>query len=150
MISAKEKVFSLCLESVTTRIDSIRSLMAVTQASASEETKSSAGDKYETGRAMAQLEIEKLTAQLSEALKAKGTLEQINPALRSVSIHPGSIVLTTQGNFFISISAGPFQVDDKLYYPISAASPIGQILLGKKAGDSYSFRGKAATIIEVG
>src|SRR6187399_2402536 len=98
MISIKEKLFSLCLESVTKRIDSIRSAMAVTQASASEETKSSAGDKYETGRAMAQLEIEKLNEQLSEALKAKGTLEQINPALQSMTIHPGSMVLTTQGN----------------------------------------------------
>lgn len=149
MISVKEKLFSLCVESVTKRIDAIRSLMAVTQASASEETKSSAGDKYETGRAMAQLEIEKLNEQLAEVVKARAILEQINPTLHRTSIQPGSIAITSQGNFFISISAGPFQVDEKSYYPISAASPIGQALAGKKAGDSYTFRGKAARVIEV-
>src|SRR5687767_3921263 len=108
MTSVKEKLYLLCMESVTKRIDSIRTSMALTQASASEETKSSAGDKYETGRAMAQLEVEKLGNQLEEALKAKSILEQIHPNTPRQTVQSGSLVLTTQGNFFISISAGPF------------------------------------------
>lgn len=145
----KEELYNLCMEAVAKRIDSIRSIITVTQAAASEETKSSAGDKYETGRAMAQLEIEKLGIQLEEALKSKEVLERIKASANHDIVQTGSVVTTTQGNFFISISAGPFEVDGKSYYPISASSPIGHLLLGKKNGDNYSFRGKEAKILSV-
>lgn len=149
MITVKEDLFNLCMEAVIKRIDSIRSIITVTQAAASEETKSSAGDKYETGRAMAQLEIEKLGIQLEEALKSKEVLERIKASANHDIVQTGSVVTTTQGNFFISISAGPFEVAEKSYYPISASSPIGHLLLGKKAGDNYSFRGKEAKVLSV-
>ena len=60
------------------RIAATQEAIYTAQLSANEETKSSAGDKYETGRAMAQLEIEKNTAQLAEALKLKQMLKQIS------------------------------------------------------------------------
>jgi len=149
MPSIKEKLYQLCMESVMKRIDAIRTSIVLTQASASEETKSSAGDKYETARAMAQLEVEKLGGQLEEALKSKGMLEQIQNRAPRQTVQMGSLVLTTQGNFFISVSAGPFTIEGEVYYPVSAASPIAQVLLGKKAADSYSFRNKEAIIQEV-
>lgn len=76
------------------------------QLAANEETKSSAGDKYETGRAMMQLEIEKQSVQLAEAMKLKHVLSQINPEKTTETIQSGSLVFTDQGNFYISISAG--------------------------------------------
>lgn len=149
MSTVKQKLFNLCMEAVLGRIGSIRSIITVTQAAASEETKSSAGDKYETGRAMAQLEIEKLGTQLEEALRAKEVLEKIKVSADHTIVQTGSVVTTSQGNFFISISAGPFEVEGNSYYPVSAASPIGHLLLGKKAGDTYSFRGKEARVLNV-
>jgi sortase (surface protein transpeptidase) len=56
----KTRLHSLCVSYVGQRIETAQRAIAIAQASANEETKSSAGDKYETGRAMAQLEIEKI------------------------------------------------------------------------------------------
>jgi hypothetical protein len=52
------------------RIASAEEAIRMAQESANQEGKSSAGDKYETGRAMAQLEIEKASGQLAEANKS--------------------------------------------------------------------------------
>lgn len=119
------------------------------QNSANEETKSSAGDKYETGRAMAQLEIEKNMAQLAEAKRLKQTLEQIAPDKITPLIHLGSLVLTNHGNFYVAISAGPFTIQNKSYFAISPASPIGQKLMGLRAEDSFSLNGKEFYIQQI-
>lgn len=124
----------------------LREAIATAQASANEETKSSSGDKYETGRAMAQLEMEKYGEQLAEALRIKQALSQLVLATPNTIVQNGSLVWTDQGNFFISVSAGQFPLDGKTVYAISAASPIGTILLGRKPGDQFEFRGKKAVI----
>ena len=71
MKSVKHKLYQACLEFTDTQISTLKSAIKATQQSANEETKSTAGDKYETGRAMAQLEVEKFQSQLAEALKMK-------------------------------------------------------------------------------
>ena len=119
------------------------------QHSANEETKSSAGDKYETGRAMAQLEIEKNTTQLSEAKRLKKALEQIVSDRKYPSVQPGSVVLTNQGNFYVAISAGPFTIENKVYFAVSPASPIGQKLVGLGSGDSFNLNGKTFNVLGV-
>ena len=64
------------------------------QRSANEEGKSSAGDKYETGRAMMQIERDKAANQLEEALKLKRILDQIQPEVQHERILIGSVVIT--------------------------------------------------------
>ena len=149
MSSLKTQLYSFCLHFVAQRIETAQNAIAIAQASANEETKSSAGDKYETGRAMAQLEIEKNSAQLAEAMKLKTALSQINPEQTTSVIQVGSLVLTTNGNFYLSISAGQSKIEDKIYFAISPASPIGSKLLGLKANDQFSFNNKTYQITEV-
>ncbi|HSY60679.1 MAG TPA: hypothetical protein VK796_02335, partial [Cytophaga sp.] len=72
MTSQKNTLYAYCTDYVTERITRLKTEIKKTQSSANEETKSSAGDKYETGRAMAQLEIEKNTKQLAEAERLQG------------------------------------------------------------------------------
>lgn len=123
--------------------------MEAAQASANEETKSSAGDKYETGRAMMQLELEKNAVQLAEATKLKLTLDQIDPGKKSDVVQLGSLVSTTQGHYYISISAGKFDMKGTTVFAVSAASPVGAKLLGLKKGDNVDFNGKTFLITEV-
>lgn len=61
----------------------------------------------------------------------------------------GSIVLTNNGNFFISISAGRLLVDGIDYFAISLASPIGSKMRGLVPGDNFSLNGKDYSIISV-
>lgn len=139
MTSIKHQLYSHCLAYVEQRIAAAQEAIAIAQQSANEETKSSAGDKYETGRAMAQLEIEKNSQQLAESLRLKRTLEKIEVDQKTNTVVVGSLVRTNRGNFYVAISAGQFTIDKELYFAISPASPIGQKLLGLHVEQWFSF-----------
>jgi hypothetical protein len=147
--SIKQKLYALCLHYIEERIKGASQAIQFAQSSANEETKSSAGDKYETGRAMAQLEIEKNSAQLAEAQRLKQILLQLDPAKTNDNIQSGSLVITNQGNFYISIPAGQFAIEDENYFAISPSSPIAQKLLGLKKGDQFSFNKREFVVEKV-
>lgn len=145
----KQKLYNLCREYIDKRITSARLAIHNAQQSANEETKSSSGDKYETGRAMAQLEIEKNTQQLAEALKLKNTLEQIPIDHSFAAAQPGSLVITDRGSFFIAIGLGKVDLDDKSYFVIATFSPLGLALAGARVGDRVAFRDQNYVIQEL-
>ena len=135
----KRKLYDYCLEFLDKRIAACNDAIQMAQASANEETKSSAGDKYETGRAMAQLEIEKNAAQLNEAQREKKILQSINIEVRAASIQNGSLVKTDRGNFFLAVSVGMVKIEGQSIGVVSSQSPIGKLLYGKTAGMTISF-----------
>ena len=142
----KPQLYQECKTIIDERISSLKNILQETQNAANNETKSSAGDKHETGRAMAQLETEKLNAQLGEALKVKQTLATINPIQLASNIVLGSVVFTNKGNFYIAISIGKIEIDNEQFFAISPASPIGKLLLTKKEKESFSFNGNTYII----
>jgi hypothetical protein len=146
----RQQLLSQCQMVVDQRIASAEETIRMAQESANEEGKSSAGDKYETGRAMAQLEIEKAGGQLADAKKLKQALEQIPVDVSGSIVRPGSLVITSQGSYFISIAAGKLTVDGKTWFAISAGSPLGAILLGKREGDAVKMMGKEIVVERVG
>ena len=113
------------------------------------EGKSSAGDKHETGRAMIQLEREKLAQQRERNDQDIKTLDALKNKTTTVHIAPGALVNTSLASFFLAVPADAFSHNDKKIYCISPQSPIGQLLLGKKAGESFSFRGNSIKVLEV-
>lgn len=145
----KKSLYAKCQEFVEKRIDTIQKSMEAAQDAANMESKSSAGDKYETTRSMMQLDRELSAGQLVEALKLKRELDQVDPEKDFVTVQPGSLVLTNQGNFFISISAGKIILDGTEYFAVSLASPIGTQLKNLKAGDDLLFNNKKFQIKEV-
>ena len=146
MIKVKQQLFDLCLTYITQRLATAKQAIQIAQASANEETKSSAGDKYETGRAMMQLEIEKNTVQLAEAQKLKQILDQIHPEKETQKVQPGSLVITDQGNFYIAISVGQISLNEKTYFAIAPSSPVGIKLAGRSAGDEFTFNNRTYSI----
>lgn len=145
----KQQLFDHCQQYAAQRLDTITSALEAARQAANEETKSSVGDKYETGRAMMQLEQEKLAQQLAEAQHVQAVLNRIQLERQSPQVAEGSLVLTSQGNYFIGISAGKVEITGQTYYTISLASPIGTALAGHSAGDETSFRGQRLAILEV-
>ena len=107
-----------------------------------DDTKSSAGDKYETGREMMQHEANRNTAQLVEANKLKIALNKINPSIVNHIAGAGSLVTTDHGSFYIAIGAGLLKVNNENYFAISPASPVGLMLKGRKAGDEFKLNDK--------
>jgi transcription elongation GreA/GreB family factor len=145
----KSQLLILCQESLDVRLKAITTIIEDLQQSLQSETKSSAGDKHETGRAMVQLEREKAGNQLAEIQKIQVTLSKINPEYFSKSIGLGSVVFTTKANYFIAISSGELILENEHFYAISPSTPIGLLLLGKTIGDTISFRGNSFNVVEV-
>tara|TARA_B100000945_G_C20068767_1_gene451513 strand:+ start:128 stop:523 length:396 start_codon:yes stop_codon:yes gene_type:complete len=113
------------------------------------ETKSSVGDKHETGRAMIQLEREKLGNQIREIELSYQRLNTIENVKTSNSISLGSIIFTDKANYYVAIAADSCEVNSKVFYCISSQSPIGKLLIGKKVNDSIIFNNIESTIIEI-
>lgn len=113
------------------------------------ETKSTAGDKHETGRAMLQLEMEKAGQQLASIRQMEETIAKID-ASKEVSVSClGAIVKTNQTSYFLSISAGKILVEGNHYFAISVSTPIGKLLLGKGKGDRVYFNGNEIVIEDI-
>ena len=149
MSDLKKELHQLCIDYVRERMDTATQAINAAQQAANEETKSSAGDKYETGRAMAQQETDRNQAQLNEANKLMVALNHINASTSSKTALQGSLVITDNGKFYIAISAGTLLLNGEAYFAISPASPIGLSLSGKKAGDEFSLNGKQYRIVSI-
>ncbi|GGW57632.1 hypothetical protein DFQ11_101795 [Winogradskyella epiphytica] len=145
----KEALYSLCEKFINDRLQTVNNTISEIQISLQSETKSSAGDKHETGRAMLQLEREKAGQQLSEIEKQKQILQKLNPESEHEKVTLGSVVITNQSNYFIAISAGELVVEDKHYYAISTMTPIAQLLISKQVGDEIVFKEHKFIIKEI-
>lgn len=137
----KKDVHQAALELVTSKLKGIQKEFDTLQESLQSETKSSAGDKHETGRAMTQLEQEKLSRQLSETRKTLDGLRQIDPATKMNSIGFGSLVKTDRGYFYLSVGIGQIPVADSSVFCITAGSPLGQKLIGHKKNEKIQLNG---------
>ena len=148
-LEIKKHLFHQCMKYVEARLGNVQKVIEEVQESLLSETKSTAGDKHETGRAMLQLEREKAGNQLAEIQKLQETLAKIDISKRHEKIGLGSVVFTSNANYFIAISAGKFVLKDQTFYAISQQSPIGQMLISKQVGDIVDFRNQNFKIEQI-
>lgn len=145
-IQFKVRLYQALLKEVDQRAQNLQDSLIDALDSTANETKSTAGDKHETGRAMAQLEQEKIGSQLAEITKLKEILFRIQPEKIHSKVELGSLVKTSNGLFFISIGIGAFPFEDKSVFCITPMAPVCQLLLGKQEGDQVEWQGKKIDI----
>ena len=109
-------------------------------------TKSSAGDKHETSRALMQSEYDKLYQNYSLQLKQQKVIETLDLSKKSV-IGNGSLVQTDRFFYFIGIGLGKHKIMNNSVMLISELSPIGKLLIGRERNDVIIFNNKKETII---
>ena len=148
-MSFKKKVHATCVHRIDEKLESIQKEVGELKKSLSSETKSSMGDKYETAREMINLEKGKLSEQLEQFNKMKLLLKSIDPEKELNEVKTGAHVTTLQGEFYVSVGLGGLHVDDKKVFAISPVSPIGQAMLDKKVGDTFSINGRDQKILSV-
>jgi transcription elongation GreA/GreB family factor len=148
-VPIKLLLYKKCIDYADHRIAAIQSAIEEAVESANDDNKSSSGDKHETGRAMAQLEQEKGSKLLSEALEFKSVLQKINPEQKSDKILLGSLVYTNKGTFYIAVAAGKIMIEDDVFFAISQVSPIALKLIGLSQSDNLIFNGNNYKIIEI-
>ncbi|MFI5162582.1 MAG: 3-oxoacyl-ACP synthase [Sphingobacteriales bacterium] len=149
MNNLKEQLYKKCIAYVQACINDARQAVEDAQDSSDEDTKSSAGDKYETGREMMQQVADRGQVQLNEANKLMVALSTITYNTTHTKADTGSLVHTNYGKFYIAIGAGAISVDSQNYFAVSPASPIGVKLNGKVAGDEFDLNGRAYRVESV-
>lgn len=148
-LDIKKKLYKKCISFVDDRLQTIKNAIDEVQESLTTETKSSAGDKHETGRAMLQLEREKLGQQLASIQTLEQTLQKINTEIISKKANLGSLIYTSKHNYFIAISAGEISFKNQIFYAISFSTPIAKVLLSKEVGDKIQFGNSTFAITKI-
>lgn len=149
LIALKKSLFDICHQQIQERIKTVRESLSLSEDSKDAETKSSAGDKHETSRAMMQLEMERNHKQLIQNLDLEKELLQITIDKKTKKATKGSLVISNTGNYFIAIGLGKIEYQDQIYYVISPKSPFGSMLLNKEKGHTFYFGEKENKIEEV-
>ena len=145
----KQLIYSKIQQLLDDKIETLKEEIESTKEARNNDTKSSAGDKYETGREMMQIELDKNEAQLNKTVKLKSELSKINILKEYNKVEFGSLVVTNQGTYFISIGIGKVDINNENYYSISLASPIGKLLLNKEIGNKIKFQNREFKILNI-
>lgn len=145
----KKAIIEKCRAELIAKKDSIDQEMENLKVSLGAETKSSAGDKYETSREMMNQEKGKLQSQISALNQQLETLSKINETSKHDKVGLGSIVKTTAANYFISISYGKVSAGQDDLFMISAITPLAQQMINKVEGDEVIWNGKSIFIREI-
>ena len=141
----KQQLKAYCIQMVEQRFERASKAMEEAQRSANEETKSSMGDKYETSRAMAQLDRDMHAKQAEEAQRDLRFLHQITNTVCE-KVQPGAVVVTSKTVFFLAIGLGLMKWNDQSLVILNPSSPLATALLNLSAGQSFSFNKQTDTI----
>ena len=101
------------------------------------DTKSSAGDKFETSREMVQIEIQKIETEISKT-------QQFFTDLASKA---SQLIITDKGAFLISIPFGKLILNDEKIFCISRNAPITKHLINTKKNDCFFYNDMKYNII---
>ena len=145
----KKELYRLCKTYIDKGLETVEDIISSNQKALQSETKSSAGDKHETGRAMLQLEMEKAGQQLAGISQMSLVLAKIDISNTSVKVHLGSLIYTDKATYFLSISAGKLTAYGEDFFAISVSSPIGKLLLGKQENEEVYFNGNCIKIAKI-
>jgi len=129
------------------RIAAAKKLIDNAQEAANSEEKSSAGDKYETARAMNQLEKEMHSKQLAQQIRELALLHEVKVEVIYPAATMGACIECADLTFFIAAGLGKQTIDSKQIIFLSPQAPLARLLQHKKAGESFIFNGKD-TVIE--
>ncbi len=134
----KEEVYRALLAQLNERVGEHQQAWNELLESNQQEGKSSAGDKHETAGAMVHLEMEKLAKQLEEARRQLSEVEKYNPNRmpESNQVQMGSLVQTTTGWYYLITSLGKIFVNGEVCFVLSGASPLGNLMMGKRLGET--------------
>ena len=142
-MALKQKVHQHYLQIVNDKISLIQQDLASLKESGTNETKSTAGDKHETALAMLQIEQANKREQLGQVVAQKIVVEKINPTIVADRVVNGSLLKTDKGYLFMSAALGKAVVDGIIFTSLSPQSPLGNQLMGLKAGDTVIVNNKS-------
>ena len=149
METLKQELLEKCEHFIQQKTAALQNAMQGLKQDLENESKSSVGDKFETGREMINIEWNKLSNQLQQYEQMQSVLKRINVQTDSGIVKAGSIIFTENANYFISIPAGEIIVQDTKFYAIGSKAPVAIAMLGKAENDSYTFNQQEVLIRKI-
>jgi hypothetical protein len=140
LMKARLKLF--CEQVIEKRIAFTRQAMDNAQSAANGEEKSSAGDKYETSRAMSHLEKDMHARQLLAHLEELSAIRRVNVNMIYDAASAGAFIQCKKISFFIGAGLGRQLIDNVPVIFLSPQSPLAKSIADKKAGDHVIFNGE--------
>ncbi len=144
----KSAIISAFKQKLDASLHSINDAIQQTEQSLQDETKSSAGDKYETSREMLQADLDRLESQRSIL---QNSLALFADSTNNERINAGSIAEITidqqPHTLYIGPAIGNIKTENGEVRSISTASPLGAALLGKLPQEEFSWNGKSIRIL---
>jgi hypothetical protein len=124
---------------LTIKLSDLNDTLQQTIDSRNSDTKSSSGDKFETSREMAQIEISKIEKEIIKA-------QQLITDLTSKA---SQFIITDKGAFLISIPFGKLMVSGTEVFCISNSAPITKKLVNTKVSEGFEYRGVAYNVLDI-
>lgn len=148
-IAFKESLKQFCKSFIQQRIQTTQSLINNAQQAANSEEKSSAGDKYETARAMGHIEKDMHAGQLMQHVKELASLQHINVSQIYNTVTAGAFIQCSSVALFIAAGAGKQLFNGRQVLFLSPAAPLAKLVMNKKTGDKFLLNGIDAVIKDV-
>jgi hypothetical protein len=148
-IAFKTRLRRLAQDGIEARISAAREAIDGLQQAANQEEKSSAGDKYETSRAMGHLQKDMYSRQLAKSIKELAALHAVNTDSLYPTAGAGAFVRGEGVAFFIATGWGRQQAEGQTVFFLSPQAPLAKTLQNKKPGDTLAFNGALITILEI-
>ena len=106
-------------------------------------------DRYDSYRTKMMRSRDMYAKQYSNAQTGVRYLQDLLKLPPFDTVEHGAVVITDRQNFLLSIGAGKFMVGNRVFFAISAQTPIYLALKGKRVGDTIVFNGQSQTIKEI-
>jgi transcription elongation GreA/GreB family factor len=145
----KQKTYHQFQQLLADKITNLHQQLDELKESTANETKSTAGDKYETARAMLQIEQDNIRHQLQEALEQQTRFSSVDRKETNQEVIQGCLVKTNRGWLLLSVALGKTIIEGIPVIALSPQSPLGKQLMGRKPGDKISINGFDYIIEEI-
>ena len=148
-ITFKRRLKQFALDQIGERLAVAREAIAQAQEAANQEEKSSAGDKYETARAMSHLQKDMYTRQLLENQKEFSGIQAIHVDVLYDTARSGAFIKTETNDFFIVAGLGKQVYLGHALVFLSPQAPLARLLQGKAAGEKVTINNTPIEIVDV-
>lgn len=147
--SKKEALLKYISVQIQEQIEELNREVISIQEEIGKETKSSAGDKFETAREMMNQERQRLEERMAILNDQRRAIELMKDQRASKEIDFGALVSTDRGDFLIGAAIGKVVFEERTVVVLSLNSPLGSAFKGKEKGQTFRFMEKEYTIKEI-
>jgi hypothetical protein len=106
-------------------------------------------DRYDAFRTQLMRRRDMMAEQMSKELIELKALDRLDPKKVIETAGFGSVIMTNDMNYFISIGLGKIEIGNITYFTISPMVPLSQAISGKRKNETAEFRGKKIEIMDV-